>query len=387
MISKKLKKKILNIVAISIASMASFACTGGAGGSNIEAIYNPQPLQSNATNYFSTYSPYSNQFNNTIFQVIYSTSSKQVATGLALFNLANYSQASTTSSAIQSFTLTANNTIPNNYDIYNNVGIEVGQIQITGNNIILTLNYEPNKAGVLGEFSTVLIATTNQLPVQAGNYYGFCFNLPTVLANSGTNYGSDICQYQLNSDGTFNILDLAVNGTNVQQNLCSNGEWYSSPTNPYFYNLECNGLNGKQISMLSSFESYNGAYIMNQLVDNSISANINTVYVATLFSQNQLNIFESNGATQSMNQINLTTAGTSLQISVLINNNGIVSPNCALFGSNIGTCQLTPFQNGMGIPAGVKMMNTPSSVSVDPLIMGSSTVGLFTDNNMFSYYF
>lgn len=379
-----MKKKILNILIGSILAISLISCVGDGGGGNNQNNFNPQPTQANATNYFSTYSPYNNQSNNVVIQVQYTDNTKTVANGLYLFNLSTYTPDTPISQAVASFTLSSNSSIKNNYYISNN-GSQVGSLQLNGNNIIFNLNFSSNDPGILGEYSTILIGTTNQLNAQSGNYLGFCFNLPTILTNSGSNYGNDICQYSLNSDGTFNILDLAVNQTANQQNLCSSGSWTQSVSNPYFYNLSCIGNNGKQIAMLSTFESYNGSYIMNQLVDSSISGNQNTVYVSTLFPTNNLTTFESN--IQTLTQVNLSSAGSSDQFSTIMSNLQMTSQVCALLGAQIGTCALNSFPGGLGIPEGTRMIQTPTYVSTMPVIIGSSNIGLFVDNNMYSYYF
>ena len=378
-----MRKTILSLILGSLLSMSLISCNGGGGGGNNQENYNPQPTQSNATNFFSTYSPYNNQSNNVVIQVQYSDNSKTNAVGLYLFNLSTYTPATPPEQAVANFTLSTSS-IKNNY-VINNSGSAVGNLKLNGNNIILNLNFSSNDPGVLGEYSTILIGTTSQLNAQAGNYLGFCFNLPTLLSNNGTNYGNDVCQYSLNQDGTFNITDLSVNQTNNQQTLCTSGTWNQSVSNPYFYNLSCIGYNGKQISMLSTFENYNNKFIMNQLVDSSISGNQNTIYVSTLFPSGSLNTFES--GIQTLNQINLSSAGSSDQFTVLLSSAQMTSQMCALLGSQVGTCALNGFSTALGIPNGVKMIETPTYVSTTPVIIGSSDVGLFVDNNMYSYYF
>lgn len=380
-----MNKKTLGIILASLLSLSLISCnSGGSSSSNDQANFNPQPSFGNATNFFSTYSPYNNQSNNVVIQVQYTDNTKTNANGLYLFNLSTYTPATPTQQAVASFTLAAGST-KNNYTIFDSNNNPAGNLQLNGSNIILNLNFSSNDPGVLGEYSTILIGTTNQQYAQSGNYLGFCFNLPTLLSNIGTNYGNDVCQYSLNSDGTFNLIDLANNQTGSSLNLCSSGTWTQSVSNPYFYNLSCIGYNGKQITMLSSFENYNNSYIMNQLVDSSISGNQNTIYISTLFPNSSLSQFAPNLKT--LNQINLTSAGTSNQYTALLSNLQLTSAPCAVLGSQVGTCALNSFNSSTDIPPGIKMIQTPTYISTMPLIMGNESIGLFVDNNMYSYYF
>lgn len=377
-----MKKSIL-ISLLSLGFVLS-SCVGGGGYS--QDNFNPQPAQSNATNFFTAYAPAGNPSQNTVIQVQYSDSSKTTATGLYLFNLLSYTPNTPTSQAIIGFSLVGSGAGANNY-IINSLGsnpVPSGYLQLKGNNIIMSLDFDQTP-GVLGETSSIMLGSTKQQLAQNGSYIGFCFNLPNLLSTGNTNYGNDICQYTLNGDGTLTILDLAFNATTSQQNLCSNGSWSQSISNPYFYNLNCTGYNGANIAISTTFESYNNQFVMNQLIPSSISGNQGTAYVSTLFPSGSLDQFESR--VQTLQQINLSAAGSVDQFQSIITNAQMTSENCALFGGSVGVCALIGYPTGQNIPNGVKQIQTPTYVSTMPAIMGSNQIGLFVDNNMYSYYF
>lgn len=379
----KIKNKILLTTICSLLLLTSLSGCLGGGSDNSISSFNPQPNQNNANNYFTTYAPYSNNANNTVIQIQFSDSTKTTAIGMSLFSLSTYTPDSPTSTAIINYNLSSSGIESQNYIINSISSSQVGNLELKGNNIIFNLNFSQTSKGLFGELSTIMVANMNQQNAQSGSYIGHCFNLPSILTNTGTNYGNDVCQYSLNSNGDFQIFDYSINNTQNQTNLCSAGNWSQSATNPFFYNLNCTGLNGKSISIMSSFESFENSFIMNPLIDYAISGNANTTYVSTMFQESSLNSFSPNGNT--LIQLNLNTASGINQYSDLLTNNALTSQLCSQL-SQVGICILLDYPTNYNIPFGVKQIQLPTSVTTNPLIIGSSNIGLFVDNNMYSYY-
>lgn len=375
-----IKQKLLNTICLGSLILLS-GCNSGGDASYDN--YNPQPINSNAVNYFSNYNVLgSNEYNNIIFQV--QNSESGIPNSLALFQLSTYNTASTNSSALAVYPLLQSGN-SNNYLIYNKSGSQIGNlVQESNNNVIIQSSFNfSNGKGARGETSTILIATTQQQLIASNSYIGHCFNLPTLFGLS-SNYGNDVCSFNIGNDYSFSITDLAVNNSNlVSANLCSSGTWNQSIVNPFFYSLTCNGVNGKTVTMQATFTNYNNVLLMNLQIPSSISSDVGTLIVSSAIPSQNLNSFTSTNL--NLKQLSLQGAGNVDYYPVVLSPNTLVSPVCATFGDITGICPLSAYSN-QNIPLGVMNLNTPTSTSSYPQLIGSSSFNLFVDNNLYSYY-
>lgn len=360
---------------------------GGGGDENNGSNFNPQPSNPNATNYFSTYPQSNNEYSNIIFQV---QNNNGIPTNLAIFSLNTYNSSSENNSALAVYGLSANSSATeSNFVIQNTVGgsiQNIGYLQIeSNNNIMLNSSFTfGSGSGAQGEKSTILIATKNQQTLNANNYIGHCFTAPSILGVSG-NYGNDTCLYTIGNDNSLQITDMSQNNTGPAINLCSSAStWSQSIINPYFYNLNCIGGNGKSLTIQTTFSNFNGAILMNYLINSKLSANPNTVYVGSAIPQSNLSTFTS---LSSLQQMNLMAAGSISEQSAILSDNSLISSLCATLGQPTGVCSLFSYTQSTNIPLGVKSIQTPNSFSSYPQIIGSDSLGIFVDNNQYSYYF
>ncbi len=383
---KKSTKRNLLLSLILLGGILS-ACNSGGGSENNGSTFNPQPSNPNATNYFSTY-PFSNnnEYSNVIFQVQRSNGNP---VSLAIFSLSTYTSASENNSALAVYSLTPNTSaqesnfliqVPTQGAIQN-----IGFLEIeSNNNIMINSSFTfKSGAGAQGEKSTILLATEVQQNIASNSYIGHCFNAPTLLGIS-SNSGNDTCLYNIGDNNSLQITDMAQNNTGAAINLCSVSSWTQSIINPFFYNLSCTGRNGTTLTIQTTFSNFNGAILMNYLIPSHLSGNPNTVYVGSAIPQSFLNSFTT---LSNLQQMNLLSAGSISQQSAVLSTNSLISSLCATLGQSTGVCSLFSYTSGTNIPVGVKNIQTPTSFSTYPQIIGSSALGLFVDNNQYSYYF
>lgn len=384
----KKNRKLFSALSSLLISSFIVGCNSGGDGSS-GSTFNPQPDNVNNTNYFSTY-PISggNEFSNTIFQV---QRTNGVPTTLAIFSLSTYNSSSQNNTALGVYNLSANTSAgqsPNNYILQSTSTSpqNIGYLKIeSNNNIILNASLSFNNgSGSQGEKATILIATEQQQNLVNNSYIGHCFNAPVLLGVS-SNQGNDTCLYNIGENNSLQITDMAQNNTGPAINLCSSSStWSQSIINPYFYNLNCVGNNGSTLTIQTTFTKFNNATLMTYLIPYNFSGNANTVYVGSGIPQSSLSTFTD---LSNLQQMNLLAAGSISQQAAILSNTALISSACATFGQSTGTCPLSSYTAGTNIPLGVKNLQTPTSISTYPQIIGSSALGLFVDNNQYSYYF
>lgn len=370
-------------------SLCLTSCNSGGGsndGLNGSSI-NTQPSNSNYVNYFPSYPMGDTYANTPIYQLRYVN---KVPTQLAIFNSFGYIPASNNPISLLNLTPLAD---ANNYSITGTSSTgstySAGFVSLinSGNTIVVELNMQTSLSTLMnGEQATIQIAgktVTSQLAM--GNYYGHCFNLPAK--NNLTTQGNDICKitFSNTSGNSVQITDLAVNGViGNQAAMCLNGSNFSTNIlNPYETQVNCLTAKGN-VNINVSTTPFKDSSILTYYVSGSYSGVPGTSSVSTAFPESTV---QAAVAGNSLHVMNLTTVNNYTLNTALLSTNLMVNPYCSA-NSQLGQyCTLLQYPNTTA-PVNLFTFGIgASSVGGNISFLGSASLGLYTDNNGYSYYF
>lgn len=381
----KMLNNTINILLFSLfLSGGLIGCNSGGDGSSNGTSINVQPDNSNWVNYFSNYALGGQKNNLAIFQI---QNVNGVPSKLAIYNSLGYTSATIT--PIQTLDLVKNINSSNIYNVIvkDSTGIPtaVGYIeQINNNNslvVLLNLTSVLKKA-FNNETATIQLAGKTMLSnIQNGTYYSHCLKLP--LMNNQTkknNDGNDLCSLNLQDGGQLTITDVNAKTLNQPVSMCGNSSnWYQNPINPYLFTINCITDNGL-LSFDISSQPYESSIILNFFVNAEYNGNPSTTYVTTAFKASDLG---SVSQEENFDYINLYMNNSYIAGTSIISQNALINNYC-INNSSTQFCLLTQLEqevNGSNriIPSG-------GTITSYPLLIGSSSLNLFTDNLGYTYY-